>query len=35
MPTVGTVPVVRWGLSISLSEELADPRLLATVGGSG
>ncbi len=35
MPTVGTVPVVRWGLSISLSEELADPRLLATVAAAG
>ena len=28
---LGTVPVMRWGLSISLSGDLADPRLLAEV----
>jgi alkanesulfonate monooxygenase SsuD/methylene tetrahydromethanopterin reductase-like flavin-dependent oxidoreductase (luciferase family) len=29
--TLGTVPAVRWGLSISLSGDLADPGLLADV----
>lgn len=31
MATVGTVPAVRWGLSISLSGDLADPGLIADV----